>query len=309
MNRSRITLALIACACPATAFAQAPPTAPLVLTQPSSARVTALGGAWVAGRDQDVIFSNPALLVGVRTDFSLSLVRFGPSAHGASLTSAYAGGKMSFTLGWGVQALGFSIPTGSLPPYSVDRLLTAPSTAGLRTIADAQSFVTTVAGAVQYKTLKVGVAGKYAADRSDANRHAFLVDVGAARNLLGGVAAVAVQNLGHRTLDDLPFALLPRQIAAGWATSRPAGPLDLALFTQVSRRSGWTGAAAGLEAGYSWIEGYSVTLRAGARRPESTAERPLALGAAFTADRLTMEYAVRFFDDNRFAHVVTIRWR
>ena len=46
----------LACLLPLSAFAQAPLTAPLVLTQPPSARVTALAGAWVAGRDQDVIF-------------------------------------------------------------------------------------------------------------------------------------------------------------------------------------------------------------------------------------------------------------
>jgi hypothetical protein len=309
MNRSLTALAFIACAWPAAARAQAPPTAPLVLTQPSSARVTALGGAWVAGRDQDVIFSNPAQLVGVRTDFSLSLARFGPSARGGSLTSAYAGGKMSFTLGWGLQVASLNVPIGAAPPYSANRLLAGADNALLRATADAQSAVATVAGAVQYKTFKIGVAAKYAADRADANHGAFLFDVGAARNLFNGVAAIAVQNLGPSTLDDLPAARLPRQFAAGWSTTRPAGPLDLALFTQITRRTAWTGAAAGLEAGYSWIEGYLVTFRAGVRRPETTEELPLALGAAFSADRLTLEYAVRLFKDNRGTHVVTIRWR
>ena len=309
MTRSLPAFALLLCAWPSVALAQAPPTAPLVLTVPISARTAALGNAWVAGRDQDVIFSNPAQLIGVRTDFSLSMVRLGPSAHGASMTSAYSGGKLSFTLGWGVQVLNFSAPSGQVPPYNADQLLGRPSTDGFRTASDAQSAVATVGAAIQYKGFKIGAAGKYAADRQDANQHAFLVDVGVARNLFGGVAAVAAQNLGHSALTGLPFAKLPRQVAVGWSTAKPAGPLDLALFTQVAHRSGWTSPAAGLEAGYSWIEGYSVTFRAGVRRPETAAERPIALGAAFAGDRLTVEYAVRFFDNNRYAHMVTIRWR
>lgn len=309
MKRSLSAIVLMACAWPSLAWAQAPPTAPLVLTVPISARTAALGNAWVAGRDQDVIFSNPAQLIGVRSDFSLSMVRLGPSAHGASMTSAYSGGKLSFTLGWGVQVLNFSAPTGQVPPYNADQLLARPNTDGLRTASDAESAVATIGAAVQYKGFKIGAAGKYAADRQDVNQHAFLADIGVARNLFGGVAAVAAQNLGHTSLSGLPFAKLPRQVAAGWSTAKPAGPLDLTLFTQVTHRSGWTSPAAGLEAGFSWIEGYSVTLRAGARRPDTSAERPFALGAALVADRLTLEYAIRFFDSNRFAHMVTIRWR
>jgi hypothetical protein len=36
---------------------------------------------------------------------------------------------------------------------------------------------------------------------------------------------------------------------------------------------------------------------------------PLSLGGAFTADRLTVEYAIRMFDNSRNAHLVTLRWR
>jgi hypothetical protein len=35
----------------------------------------------------------------------------------------------------------------------------------------------------------------------------------------------------------------------------------------------------------------------------------MSLGGAFTLDRLTVEYALRLFDDSHRAHVVTIRWR
>jgi len=45
------------------------------------------------------------------------------------------------------------------------------------------------------------------------------------------------------------------------------------------RKDGWTAPAAGLEASYSWIEGYLVTLRAGARRPEVKGGNPMTFGA------------------------------
>jgi hypothetical protein len=302
LRRRLLAAALLVAASPLSAFAQAPATAPLVLTLPSSARVAALGGAWVAGRDQDVVFTNPAQLIGTRTDFSASFLRFGPAANGATLTSAYAAGKMSFTLGWGLQFVNFTDAAGQSSPFPQDVLLT-------RGVADVHSTLATVAGAIVYKGFRLGAAGKFAADRSDVNRHAMLLDLGLARTLFGGVGAVAVQNLGRHDLAGTPLAPLPRQVAFGWSRPKSAGPMDLALFTQVMVRDGWTSPAAGLEAGYSWIEGYSVTLRAGVRRPESTAERPVAIGAAFTGDRLTLEYAVRFFDTGNRAHMVTLRWR
>jgi hypothetical protein len=302
MTRPISLLALLACLSPASALAQAPPTAPLVLTTPASARAAALGGAWVAGRDQDVIFVNPAQLIGARSDFALSLARFGPAASGVSMSSAYAAGKMSFTLGWGVQVVNFTDGLTTVPyDPRVLQLVRGPF--------DAQSAVATVGAAVVYKGFRIGAAAKYAADRSIVNRRALLVDLGVGRALFGGTAALAFQNLGKSALTDLPDARIPRQVALGWSTSKPAGPLDLSLFTQLAARKGFVSPAAGLEAGYSWIEGYSVTLRAGLRRPESDTERPLSLGAAVTGDRLTLEYALRMYDNSRRAHLVTFRWR
>lgn len=294
---------------PALATAQAPPTAPLVLTQPSSARVAALGGAWVAGRDQDVIFHNPAQLIGARTDFSVSMARFGKHANMASMTSAYAAGKLSFTLGWGVQMVSFSAVDGSLPPFSPDIFRREETLLHVRPTTDAQSIAATVGAAVLYKGFRIGAAGKYASDRTAVNQHTLLADLGVARNLFGGAVAVAVQHLGINTLGDLGIAKVPRQVAAGFSKTQAAGPLDLGVFTQVSHRTGWNSAAAGLEAGYSWVEGFSVTGRVGIRRPETTSEKPISLGGALTADRLTLEYALQMFDHSKRTHLVTIRWR
>ncbi len=282
MRRARSILLSLLCLWPAVASAQTPTAAPLVLGAPAGARAIALGSAWVTGRDQDVVFSNPAQLIGARADFALSMARLGPGENSGAFASIYAGGKMSFTLGFGAQVIN---------------------------TATEQTSLAAVNAAVTYKGFRIGAAGKYIGDATAADRHALLLDLGLARNLFGGVAGLVVQNIGPSTADQTPSARLRRQAALGWSTTKPAGPLDLALFTQITARSGWASPAAGLEAGYSWIEGYSVAMRAGMRRPDSTTERPLSLGAAFTGDRLTLEYALRMFDNSRRAHMVTIRWR
>jgi hypothetical protein len=168
------------------------------------------------------------------------------------------------------------------------------------------------------KGFRLGAAGKYAADRLGgaglvANARpedgVLLADVGVARNIFGGVAAFSAQNLGRRSIGDETTPTIPRQLLMGWSIARPAGPLDLALFSQVLVREGWTAPGAGLDVAYSWIEGCVVALRAGIRRPESSAERPYAFGGALTIDRVSVEYSVQFFDDRQFGHGVTLRWR
>lgn len=276
---------------PRVAFAQPPDTGPVVLHVPSSARVSALGGAWVAGRDQDVVFHNPAQMIGTRSGFDLSAARLGPGRSMVALGSVFAAGKYSLTFGWGAQVL---------------------NDAGTSSLVAAGA-------AILVKKFRVGVTAKYASQVStpapsvllpvSVNHHILMADVGVARNLFGGAAAIAVQNLGPDSRDHGGYIRLPRQVALGWSTTKVAGPFDVGVFTQVAARKSWVAPAAGVEVGYSWIEGYTVMVRAGARRPESGDEKPLTLGAAFTADRLTVEYAVRFRDGGRTENGVTLRWR
>jgi len=294
-----------------TAFAQAPPTGPLVLHIPSSARTAALANAWVAGRDQDVIFHNPAQLIGARSGVDLSLARLGPASTMVSLGSIYTGGKWSATFGWGAQLVGFNGDAARYP-YSPDVTQAEGHRSGT-------SALFTVGGAIVVKGFRVGAALKYVSDIASPaptvllpvriNQHMLLADVGVARNLFGGAAALAFQNIGRHSRDGGVTLPVPRQLALGWSMVRGAGPLDLGVFTQVAHRKGWTAPAAGVELGYSWIEGYSVMFRGGVRRPETDTEKPVSLGAAFTMDRLTVEYALRLFDGGRSANGVTLRWR
>lgn len=309
---SSLSICAVAAFSPSSLFAQAPSSGPLVLHVPTSARTSALAGAWVAGRDGDVIFHNPAQLIGVRPGFDVSAARLGPASAMASMGSVFAAGKWSLTFGWGAQVVRFN-GNGALGyPYSPVVTLEDGSDSGTSTRL--------VAGAaVVLKGFRIGVAGKYVSDISSAapallnpvrvDQHRFLADVGVARNLFGGAAALALQHLGSHSNDDGVYLRVPRQIALGWSTVKQAGPLDVGVFTQVSVRRHWTAPAVGVEVGYSWIEGYLVTVRAGVRRPETTMEQPVSLGAAVTVDRLTVEYSLRLFDGGRTANGVTLRWR
>jgi hypothetical protein len=294
------------------ALAQAPASGPLVLHFPTSARTAALADAWVAGRDFDVIFRNPAQIIGTRATLDVALARNGPASKMLSSGAIYAAGPRSLTFGWGVQILGFSASPTASYPFDPDITLESGSRNGT-------SLLATVGGALVIKGFRVGVAGKYVSDvvaTSPAvinpvrvNQHRILADFGIARNFLGGAAAIAVQNIGRHTRHDNLFLRVPRQIAVGYSQTRGAGPLDLGLFSQVAVRKGWWSPALGVEAGYGWIEGLNVMLRAGVRRPETEREKPYTLGAAFTFDHLVTEYAVRFFDGGKAAHGVTLRWR
>lgn len=283
------------------ALAQAPVAGPVILRVPASARTAALGNAWVAGRDQDVIFHNPAQLIGTRSTFDISITRLGPASTMTSIGSVFAAGKWSATFGLGAQILGFDADAVNTYPFSPDVLLAEGSRTGTSTLL-------TGGAATLIKGFRVGIAAKYVSETAAngpavlnpvrVNEHALLFDAGIARNLLGGAAAIAVQHIRSA-----------KQFSFGWSRVRQAGPLDLALFTQVGIRKAWTTPAAGLEVGYGWIEGYNVALRVGGKRSETAAEKPLALGLAINADRLVLEYAVRFFDGGRTANGVTIRWR
>ena len=95
----------------------------------------------------------------------------------------------------------------------------------------------------------------------------------------------------------------------GWlAAARPArstrgngravGPVAIDFVTP----------AGGGEIGYSWLDGYTVALRAGARRPEP-GERPITAGAGFTMDRLSFDYALESLSGSRVAHRFGLRVR
>lgn len=299
----RSTLVALVLATAVTARAQAPAAGPLVLLLPVTARATAMGNAWVAGRDESSVFSNPAQ-INPTAGFGGTFARYASGGTSAAIASATVVNWL--TLGWGVEVVDFKARTDAAYPF-------APGDVARGGSRDAQSLVATAGGSFLVKKFRVGLGAKYAEDRVDGVpslgtpsilKGVLLGDAGISHSLLSGTAALAVQNIG----DDSRIAL-PIQTTLGWARQMVAQQLDLAFAAQVSERNKWIGGGGGVEVGYGWIEGWSAALRAGLRRPETSAQRPVSLGAGLSADHLGLDYALELFEGSRYAHHISLRWR
>jgi len=104
-------------------------------------------------------------------------------------------------------------------------------------------------------------------------------------------------------------AQLPLKTTLGAYTARPVGQFDLVATAAVSvLRNGFVTPAGGAELGYSWLDGYSIALRAGGRRPIA-GEGGLTAGAGFYVDRLSIDYALETLSRSRVAHRFGLRVR
>ena len=308
--RSLLLVGAGACVLSTGAYAQAPATGPLALLLPASTRAMAQGNGGVAGRDDDVIFYNPAQLINVRGGFNTTLARYGSSSTLVAMSSAFTGGPLS--LGWGVQYVNFSTQPGATYPFTPD-VLTG------RGPVNASSLVAAVGAAMVYKGFRIGIAAKYAEDRLSvgtgpvatppALHGIFVGDAGVSHPLWGGTAGLSVQNVGRDSFRSGDAVHAPLQTSLGWSVLKQVGELDVGVTAQLAARKGWIAPGAGVEVGYTWIEGYGMTLRAGAHRAETGAERPFGTGFSFNADRLTIDYGLQFFDGGQTAHRMTFRWR
>jgi len=283
---------------------QTPKSAPLVLQLPSGARILALGNAGVAGRDDDVLFYNPAQLALVRGS-TISGQRYAPgnTAGAMSTVFAFAGGG----IGIGIQWLGFSTEAASFP-YS----MTSLDSTGTRT---ASSAAATIGMGRVFKGIRVGLAGKVAQESSaQARSTSGFFDIGLEKDFFrfAGIG-LSIQNISAfgdaRGLEPTRFTL-GTMAEAPLVFLLPVSPfIDMGLAGQVTvLHDGWIKPAGGLEVGIAWIQGYSVTLRAGARRPEP-GERPMTAGVGFNADRVRFDYALETRDRDNVAHRIGVRVR
>jgi hypothetical protein len=286
---------------------------PLALLLPVSARPAALGNAWVAGRDEYAVFSNPA--TAQATAFvSFSLASYG--GEGNSLATAGGAAIGPTTFGWGVHFVNSSFPrTDGKYPYAPADLVRSGD-------ADNSSMVALLAARILFKGFTVGVAGKYAHDIAPREASststivvptrgsALLADIGTTHPLWTGIAGLALQNIGEPYTIGGREVEVPTQLALGWTKARTLGPFDFGFAGQATlRRHGWVGVGGGVDLSYSWIEGISVGARVGARRTETDDERPLALGATMTFDRFNVEYGLGFYAGDKHAHRLTMRVR
>ena len=286
---------------------------PLALLLPASARPAALGNAWVAGRDEYSIFYNPAT-AGTTSWVSATYGAYGADAFSLATVAGAAFGPT--TIAWGAQYVNFSVPrTLTTYPFAPADLMRSGE-------ADNSSLVALVTARIAYKGFNVGAGAKYAQDVAasaastispatvPSRGSATLLDLGTTHALWTGTAGLALQNIaepytmGGRTVE------VPTQLALGWTKARTLGPFDFGFAGQATlRRRGWVGIGAGMDLSYSWIEGLSVGVRAGARRTETDDERPVALGATVVVDRFSVEYGLGFFNGDKTAHRLTMRVR
>ena len=304
-------LTTLALAVPISAHAQN--AGPLALLLPASARSASLGNAWVAGRDEFAIFSNPAQ-INATNGFGVNLAIFGDDGRGFSAASAATMGPMTY--GWGVQVVDFSAPRAATG-YPL-----APAVVAGSGDADQISMVALAAGEMVWKGFRIGLAGKYAEDIVPreastssllvlpSRGSAFLADIGTSHPLWTGVAGLSLQNIGHPYVMRGKRVSVPTQLALGWTVNKSWGGFDYGYATQVTaRRDGWVSPAGGMEINWSWIEGINLAARVGARRTETDDEKPVGAGFSFTADRLVLDYGATFYTGNEMAHRLTVRWR
>jgi hypothetical protein len=322
MNVRRVAVLLVLGA-PAALAAQSGLYAPLIQQLPSGPRTLGLGNTGVASRDDEVIFFNPAQLA-IARGMSASAERYSKTAGGGSLSAASALSAGGIAVG--ARVVNYEVPTNFFP---ADRgsMLDAGS--------PATSYEASVGIGQTWKGVRGGLAAKYAEDIAPNIRVARpMVDVGLAKDFYRVyTVGLAVQNIGKSM--DIPCAFehagpicpkpplpagvgdqsvtlpayAPIRTTLGVGATRSVGEFDLAGTAAVSMlRTEFVIPSGGLEVNYSWLNGYNIALRAGARRPIA-GEDALTAGAGFTMDRLSIDYALETLSGGRVGHRVGLRVR
>ena len=272
--------------------------APTVLQIAPTPRAATFASTTTA-RDIEAIFSNPAM-VGTAAGTVIAAGRFDAATH---LVLASAASLGPFNVSIGAQYLDYRSQTFSLPYWSyalqVGGQLPSSSAVG------AFALSTNVRG------IRVGAAVKYMDQRFGSLKDAMpALDLGLARDVSRYTVGIAVQNIGAGVHMLGTVAQLPLRVSAGVSSyGWTVGPFDVNGSAGASvLPDGLILPAFGLELGYVPMEGYNVALRAGVRRPELRAQRPLSVGASAALDRFALEYA---YEDwvNGATHRVALRVR
>ena len=302
--RARIA-ALAAFVClPVTGAAQAGGYGPLVLQLPASTRAIGFGNAYVAVREAEAVFYNPAN-AGGRNLLAASVERYGSEAVAGAFASAYAFGPAG--VGIGAQVVDYRVAAPgypSLAPNGEELMAGGP--------LPASSLVATMGLMIPFKGIRWGAAAKVAQDRvSNGRDGVVLADVGAAKEIGPVSVGLSVQNLGTSPKLLGTSAALPTRATLGAAgAGLPLGPVDFAASAALSvRRGGRVSPAGGGEFSYTPIDGVSIAGRLGLRLPEPDAEGPIAMGASFSFDRVTVDYAFEPYQGEGSGHRVGVRVR
>lgn len=315
------------------------PYTPLVLLLPSGARPLALGNVGVASRDDDVLFYNPAQLI-VARGTSGSYERYSASSGGGALSSVTRFSNTAFGIGF--QLVDYKTPAAAIVATggaaAATPIVVFPLDRGSSLdpgLAQGMAMAATVGFASTIKSIRVGVAAKYAEDEVPAVtvRHG-AVDVGLARDFFRFYTlALSVQNIGEST--DLPCVThseighencqvqaspappspllvpvyLPLRTTLGGSFTHQVREFDLVATAAVSMlRANAILPAGGAELGYSWLDGYNVALRAGLRRT-MPGEGTITGGAGLTMDHLSIDYAIETLSGSHLGQRLGLRLR
>jgi hypothetical protein len=305
LHRAVLSAALAA---PSVLFAQSSDLGPLPLRLPSSARALAMGNVAIVGRDDDVLFYNPAQLVAAR-GMSISSEQFASGARSGAFSAVtrFSTGGIAI----GATMAEFNRP---VPGYLVSR-------ANFFQPDEEESAASLVVGIGQvFKSVRYGGSVKVIEQQFGAAHGAGWVgDVGLGRDFFGYNFGLAVQNIG--ATGELDVAPLPGVddiqrsgntplrttfgVGHGWNTD----VFDFTATAAVSAlRDGFLVPAGGGEVSYSWLDGYTVVLRGGARRPEH-GEGAVTGGLGLVIDRLSIDYAIETLGGSRVAHRFGLRIR
>ena len=269
----------------------------------ASTRALAMGDANTAGRDDDVIFYGPAQLA-IARGTSIAASRY--DTHVSSVTAASTARLATGGVGIGAQMTTARNGASCAAPENFARTNIA------------------VGAAQTYKRFRVGATAKYVARQLGDDRASHLLaDIGVARDVTvrDGVPlsiAFALQNIGASAADASRLQA-PLRGALGFAAGAPVMAFDLAVAAQIAVeqnagasiiRHGRGLGGGGVEVGYTWLDGYSFSLRAGVRTPPPfTDVRSFTAGAGLVLDRIAIDYAAEELVGSRFAHRLGVRLR
>ena len=263
------------------AHAQADRYAPTVLQIAPTPRAATFANT-TAARDIEAIFANPAM-VGVAVGTIVGVGRFDAATQ---LTLASAGALGPFNVGVGVSYLDHLSQVPGLPYWSYSLQ------AGGHLASS--SVVGSFALSANYRGNRVGAAMKYVEQRIGSLDDAVpSADFGIARDVSRYTVGLAIQNIGAGIHFVNSTVQLPLRVSTGvTAYGFLFGPFDVNGSAGASvLPDGLILPAAGVELAYVPMEGYNFALRAGLRRPELRAQRPLSVGGSAALDRFALEYA------------------
>jgi hypothetical protein len=275
---------------------------PLALSLPASARMLAMGDIGVAGRDDDVIFYNPAQLA-VARGTSVSLTRLSETARGGTMSTVLRLG--SGAVGFGVNYLEYQVAPLAYPFQLGDIVGSgfALGTSALGAVGYAQT----------YRGFRLGASAKYAMDAVDIERFGSIYgDVGLGRDFRQGrySTALSVQNIGSSLTRGADEIQAPMLATLGAATSRQLGPLDGVATAGISYSElDEVTAGGGAELSWSWLVGYSIAGRAGVHQARNGGDTEIMGGLGFTADRMTLDVAVHRLPNDKAGLRAGIRIR